>query len=145
MKTLAILLFTFLIHLPSLSAQTKIDKIKELVTFINSGDLEERMISRMIIQYTSLMPDVPKEFWEEFSAETSTELIQLLAPIYEEHFTALEIEQLLEFYNSPLGQKLFKALPDISERSLEIANIVNKETRLKLQEKLTEQGHFKLE
>jgi hypothetical protein len=42
-------------------------------------------------------------------------LTELYAPLYSEHLTAKDLEALLEFYQSPVGQKTLAALPLIGQ------------------------------
>lgn len=58
------------------------------------------------------------EFQKKFDADAVT---GQLVGIYDKHFTDDEIKGLLEFYGSPLGQKVATELPKIN-RELQIAN-----------------------
>ena len=51
------------------------------------------------------------EFQKKFDADAVT---TQLVGIYEKHFTEDEIKELLEFYGSPLGQKVAEEMPKIS-------------------------------
>jgi uncharacterized protein len=51
------------------------------------------------------------EFQKRFDAN---EVSEQLVGIYDKHFTHEEIKALLEFYGSPLGQKVAAAMPQIS-------------------------------
>ncbi len=50
----------------------------------------------------------------------AAEFTELLIPIYDEHLTRGEIQGLIEFYQSPLGQKVIEALPQIMQRSYQV-------------------------
>jgi len=45
------------------------------------------------------------------------ELMTTLIPIYDRHYSKEDIEGLIQFYQSPLGQKLAKNLPEIARES----------------------------
>jgi uncharacterized protein len=55
------------------------------------------------------------EFRKQFDADTVT---NQLVGIYEKHFTEDEIKDLLEFYGSPLGQKVAAEMPKITREAL---------------------------
>jgi len=44
-------------------------------------------------------------------------LMTILIPIYDRHYSKEDIEGLIQFYQSPLGQKLAKNLPEIARES----------------------------
>jgi hypothetical protein len=50
---------------------------------------------------------------------TADELIALVIPIYERHFTHAEVKELIEFYQSPLGQKMLAKMPLVSTECIE--------------------------
>ncbi|RJS94339.1 DUF2059 domain-containing protein [Salinisphaera sp. Q1T1-3] len=47
-------------------------------------------------------------------------LYTVLAPIYEKHFNLIELNQLVNFYQSPLGQKLVRISPQLLTESLDL-------------------------
>ena len=47
-------------------------------------------------------------------------LYSVLAPIYEKHFNLIELNQLVNFYESPLGQKLVRISPQLLTESLDL-------------------------
>lgn len=54
-------------------------------------------------------------FFEKFHAKLDIQkLLDLAVPIYDKYFTDADIKGLIQFYETPLGQKTVKALPQIS-------------------------------
>lgn len=54
-------------------------------------------------------------FFEKFHAKLDTQkLLDLAVPIYDKYFTEADIKGLIQFYETPLGQKTVKALPQIT-------------------------------
>jgi hypothetical protein len=69
------------------------------------------------------MPNIPAEFWEAFESKARgsvDSLTHLMAPVYAETFSREELQGLLAFYESPLGQRMVAAQPQILARSMEI-------------------------
>ncbi len=65
-------------------------------------------------------PQIPAAFWDAFMAHVrrdTTRLIDMLVPIYASHLTQSEIEELIRFYTSPIGQRLTAVQPAIMRES----------------------------
>jgi hypothetical protein len=74
----------------------------------------------MIAAQRQANPQIPAGFWDAFMAHArrdTTRLIDMLVPIYAAHLTRSEIEELLRFYLSPVGQRLTAVQPDILRES----------------------------
>lgn len=48
------------------------------------------------------------------------ELKKQFVPVYDEHFTHEEIKRLIAFYNEPVGKKLIKTMPALTQRGMEL-------------------------
>ncbi|MCA9753219.1 MAG: DUF2059 domain-containing protein [Gemmatimonadetes bacterium] len=106
---------------------------RELMDLMAGRDVAIGITDDVIAALAAKYPDVPSEDWDEFRVMVhGEEYAELTAAIWERHFTAEEIEGLLEFYRSPLGQKLVATKPliehdiweDASGWSLRAAKIV---------------------
>ena len=92
---------------------------KELLHISGAGELGEQMLDQMIAAQKQASPQVPEKFWTDFRSEVNTEeLIDLVAPVYARHFTVDEMQQLIQFYKTPVGKKLVQKLPVISSESM---------------------------
>jgi hypothetical protein len=47
------------------------------------------------------------------------EMTQALVPVYQKHFTKGDLEKLIAFYSSPIGQKVLTEMPAITGESME--------------------------
>ena len=80
------------------------------------GNLES-----MIASQRQNNPQIPVAFWDAFLAHArrdTTRLVDMLVPIYAAHLTQSELEELLRFYNSPIGQRLTSVQPAIFKESM---------------------------
>jgi hypothetical protein len=69
--------------------------------------------------FRQAFPKVPEQFWNDFRAGIHTdEMTAMLVPIYDKHFSEDEIRELNTFYQTPLGQKLLKELPNVTQESM---------------------------
>jgi hypothetical protein len=63
------------------------------------------------------LAELRSEF-ERIQKASLAEVMQGAAPIYARHFTAGELRDLINFYNSPTGQKALKELPQVMSEIL---------------------------
>ena len=95
--------------------------IRTLIEVTGAGEAGVKMMQDMIASMREVLPDVPEEYWTRFAAKVDPDgLIQLCIPIYAKHFAHEEVKQLLEFYRTPLGQKLITALPAVAEEAMAV-------------------------
>jgi hypothetical protein len=107
----------------SVAAKTKEQSIRELLELTNSSQLGKKIAGQLIDQYRKGMPKVPESFWTEVAAETERDmgkLIDQLVPVYDRHFTLEEIRELINFYHTPVGQKLLKEQINVLQESFSI-------------------------
>jgi len=80
----------------SIEAMTK--SIKPVLTnSLPPGDYREKLVDL---------------FFAKFSSKTNLQhLLDMAVPIYDKHFSHQEIRSLIEFYQTPLGQKTISTLP----------------------------------
>ena len=96
--------------------------IHELLALTGSVKLAVTSMEAMIPSQRAANPRMPAAFWDAFLARArsdSSRLTELLVPINAAHFTRPELEQLVRFYRTPLGQRLIKALPLIMQESVQ--------------------------
>jgi hypothetical protein len=113
-------------------------------------DLFDQDIDAQIAAMRRARPDVPDQFWQDFSVEfkrqaSPDELMKAILPIYDKHFSHREIRQLIAFYQSPLGRKISTTLPEIQQESVEAGRSwgerLGDRMHEELQKRLTEKGY----
>lgn len=99
--------------------RTKEVVARELMEVSGSSKLAMQILEQMITPMKQVIPEVPDEFWSRFMAEVNPEeLMAKVVPIYSEHYSLDELEQLIAFYRTPLGQKVIKEMPEIMKQSM---------------------------
>jgi len=114
----------------SQAAQSKIDPAKEadirkLLDLVGTKALVSQTINSMSksikpLLTNSLPPGDYREklvdlFFVKFTTKTNVEhLLDLAVPVYDKNFSHQEIRALIEFYQTPLGQKAITALPKVT-------------------------------
>jgi len=94
---------------------------RRLLTVTGAAKLALNSMETMINAQRGANPQIPEGFWDAFIAHArrdTTQLLDLLVPIYATHLTRDEIEQLIRFYESPIGKRLTAVQPMISQESM---------------------------
>ncbi len=100
-----ILLVLTLMFTVSVNAQDTSDFKSKTIEFIKlTGSAQ--MFDDAISQIGMMVPEDKKEAYTKEAKGTLTDLYSELAKIYMKEFTEAEIDKLIEFYNSEIGQKL---------------------------------------
>ena len=127
------------------------EKLMELVgTRRILRELFDQDIEAQITAMRRARPDVPDQFWQDFTAEfkrqaSPDDLMKVILPIYDRHFTHQEIRQIIALYESPLGRKISTTLPEIQQESVEAGRAWGEQLgdrmHKKLQQRLSEKGY----
>lgn len=91
-------------------SQQFVDRVSSALSMFGPAMNPQTM--RVVRQQTQA---VVKEHIEDGDA-----LYSVLAPVYQKHFNIVELNKLVNFYQSPLGQKLVKVSPQLLTESLDL-------------------------
>src|SRR5216684_3562042 len=103
-------------------------RIRELMDVTGAKNLGQQLIEAGMEQFRSSVldsqPDNPraKQFVEAFVVGfqkhfDANSLNERVVPIYDKYLTAEDLQGLLEYYRSPLGQRMLKVLPEVTRES----------------------------
>ena len=99
--------------------RNKDQAIRELIQITGASNLGRQMMEQMRPALQKAIPDLPASFWDDFMAEVKTdEMTDLIVPIYARHFTLEELEELIAFNRTPLGQKVIAEMPAVMKESM---------------------------
>lgn len=117
----------------SASKASKVDaekaaQIRELMDLTGARDMGQQLMQAGLEQFRSSVeesqPNNPraKQFMDAFTAKFQKHfdpksLNEELIPIYDRYLTGEDLKGLLDYYRSPLGQRMLKALPELSRES----------------------------
>ena len=97
---------------PLQAAAPSAAQVRQLFDAIHLDRMMRQMSSQMATVMGQALPCVPASFWNGFiNADNENDLLNRMVPIYQRHFDAQDIEGLLKFYRSPLGQKMVAQMP----------------------------------
>jgi hypothetical protein len=138
------------------ATQSKVEKIRELLAITQTESLVQQVLPVVLKQMrgmvSRLRPDIPEAVWEETMAEAEVvfresidAFIETTIPIYERNLTEEEIDGMLAFYRTAVGQSVVKKLPRLTQESMLAGQqwgvAVNEEMRKRMVEKLAEEGY----
>jgi hypothetical protein len=135
-KYLLLILFCAL-TLPGFSQTSEKEaEIIKLLELTDVKNLAEQIFDLYIPQLQTLVPSVPREFWDLFRANIDFEdFIKAYIPLYDRHYTLEEIRAMIAFYESPVGKKVIEVTPLMTAESMSIGQ----EWGLKMGQKLLEE------
>ena len=117
--------------------------IRKLMEMIGTADLGVQVSQQLLSQIRPAFPQVPESLWAEVAESLDpAELTGLAIPIYDRHFTMEELQALIDFYTTPVGQKVVKKLPLVAQESNAIGQQWGETKALEIMQRLAEQGYF---
>ncbi|KZC30602.1 MULTISPECIES: DUF2059 domain-containing protein [Rhodanobacter] len=87
-------------------------QVRDLFKVMRVEQTLGQMNTQMAAQMRQKLPCVPAEYWQGFvDGDGATAVVQRMVPVFQRHFSGEEIDGLLKFYRSPLGQKVLTEMP----------------------------------
>lgn len=129
--------------------------IEAFIEISGAEAMGDQIINQMIdawmpvakTSFPQVPPDVIVELLDEMRREMiHADLTPLIIPIYDRHFTAEDIEGLLAFYRSPLGQRMIEKMPIIMQESFAVGQAwgseIGERIGQRFAERLLEEGYM---
>jgi hypothetical protein len=111
---------------------------------IGATDLGAQVNQQLLSQMRLDFPQVPESLWTEFAESLDpAELTGLAIPIYDRHFTMEELQALIDFYTTPIGQKVVNKLPLVAQESNAVGQQWGETKALEIMQRLAEQGYYR--
>jgi hypothetical protein len=100
----------------------KAQAINRLLKITGMDKLQLQIIDQMIAQMKAqpAFQSIPDEFWSKFRQKVNTQgLTDLLIPIYSKYYTLADVNDLIAWYQTPLGKKVVTSMPGITKESMQ--------------------------
>jgi hypothetical protein len=97
--------------------------IRRLLDLTGAAKLALQSMEQMMPSQRAANPQVPAAFWDAFLAHARRDVPQLvdsLIQVYAAHFTQADLDELVRFYESPLGRRLSAAQPMVTQESMQV-------------------------
>jgi hypothetical protein len=99
----------------------KAAKIRELLALIGTQKQAEMMLDQMMSSFAKALPGQPPAFWETLKQKMDIgELIDQIVPVYAKYYSDADLDGLIAFYKSPLGQKMISVQGPLMRESMQI-------------------------
>jgi hypothetical protein len=106
--------------------------VKELLRLTGSTAMGEQVANQVFQSVVASMrqsnPDLPPrvpEIAQEVASETfgslfadEKRLLDLYVPIYQRHFSQQELDEIIRFYRTPVGEKAIRVMPAVFQESM---------------------------
>lgn len=115
-----VVLAQFSAHIATAEPATKesVTELMEITGAAKIGKMFTDQLKPMFRQAAKNIPDA--EFDDLFSEMNPEEVLELTIPVYQKHFTESDVQGLLKFYKTPVGQKFIKLTPTVTKESMAI-------------------------
>lgn len=115
--------------------------IRKFLELTGTQKMAEMMTNNMLNSIKASTKGVDSTFFAEFQKEVKFDgLLDQLIPIYDKYYSDTEIKELLQFYQSPVGQKVIATLPAITQEAMVIGQGWGKELSEKIIRRMQEKG-----
>jgi hypothetical protein len=101
--------------------------IRQVMARTKEAEQAQERILQAVAGMKLMMPRVAEKFWDKYrQLITIDELRNRLVIVYDKHYSSEELNELLKFYDSPLGKKMSDEVIPILRESMEIAQGLSK-------------------
>lgn len=111
----------------------------------NTEQTYEVAIKQMFSMFRQQQSNVPIEIWNDLEKEMNktsmNDLISMLIPVYSKHLTIDDLNELIKFYESPVGQKYAEKNPLIVQESMQVGQQWGQKIGIEFMNKLKEKGY----
>ncbi len=122
----------------------KAAQIRKLLHLTGADRIGQQIVENMFASYRKMLPQVPAKFWDEALKEMqSSHMVELVIPVYAKHFSDADIQGLIAFYQGPLGRKVVKEMPAITQESFSLGQAWGRAVAEKVKKRLVEEGYIK--
>lgn len=118
----------------SVDVDPELDRaIRQLIAATGALDIGEQFANAISMQMTQTLrqtnPDIPPRAFDIIQQEVMTVIGEemengsfedQMVPVYARYFTLQEIEELLDFYRTAIGQKTVEVMPLLTQESMQV-------------------------
>jgi hypothetical protein len=132
---------------PAADAQAlKNQRIKQMLRVMGVAKLAQGVIDQMMPAMRGMASGIPDKVWKDLTKELKVEfsedkVLDNFVPIYDKHFSATEIDELIAFYGSPTGQKFVSEQPAMMAEGMAVGEKLGRRAGERLFEKLKAKGY----
>ena len=124
MKKAVVLLLSLTFASFSMAEEAKtnnasVASVKELMDKTGTGEMAVQAMNQMLPVIKQMVPNASDEFWAEFMKEVNPDdLVEMIIPIYQRHFSQEDIDAVNAFYDTQAGKNFISSQPLIMQESM---------------------------
>ena len=125
----------------AVAAQPSEKQVRELFEVMHMDRMFGQMNTQMVTVMGQAVPCVPASYWQGFiDGDGARAVVDRMVPVFQRHFSAEEIDGLLKFYRSPLGQKVIAEMPATMAEGMQIGRQWGQQRAQEMLGQLQKQG-----
>ncbi|MBR1910890.1 MAG: DUF2059 domain-containing protein [Treponema sp.] len=114
-----------------------------------TAEVMEVMLPTIIDTYKQQLPSIPDEIWIRMEEKMHEEFLPSLAetyePIFQKYLTQKDLQQIIKFYETPVGKKLVAATPALTQESFTAGSELGRKIGMEIVQELIDEGFFSAE
>lgn len=124
-------------------APEKEEAIRKLLRVTGAAQLGSQVASSVVAQMKPAFRGVPEKLWRQLEQELGdmSAFSEQMIPIYARHYTLEDLRALVAFYESPLGQRVVRATPAITQESMALGQRWGQLQAQKIIQRLRAEGY----
>lgn len=97
------------------------EQIRALFEVMHMQETLGQMNTQMAGLMQKKLPCVPASYWQNYiDGDGAKTVMERMLPVFQRHFSAEEVDGLLKFYSSPLGQKVLADMPAVMAEAMAV-------------------------
>ncbi|MBL56691.1 MAG: hypothetical protein CMP61_05845 [Flavobacteriales bacterium] len=119
--------------------------LKTMFKVTGSEETYSTVIKQMFTMFKEQYSNVEEKTWveleKEFQKTSINDLVRMLAPVYVKYLNQEELQELIDFYSSPVGKKIAQSTPLITQESMQIGQEWGKKIGEEFVQKMKKKGY----
>lgn len=118
----------------------KAAEIRKLLELTGTAKIMDQMKAQIITMFKRQRPNVSDEVWTHLDQDMDTNaLLEKMLPLYDKYYTLDDLKAVNAFYESPAGQRMVAANPQIMQESMQIGQEWGRDVGKKVEEEIKKQ------
>jgi len=115
-------------------------EIRKLLELTGTVKMTKQVMNQMVSSFRERNNGVSSEFWDRFEKEMNIqELVDKIIPVYAKYYTIDDLKAINAFYQTPAGQRVLAATPQIMQASMQIGQTWGRQVAERLIAELKEE------
>jgi hypothetical protein len=124
-----------------------LDAMHSRETIKNMMDVMTQQVHKMTHEQLKKVPNLPPDYEARMDREAdqtlknfpTEDLLQVMIPVYQKHFSKGDIDAMIGFYATPTGQKLIRDMPAVMAETMQASSGILQKMMAKTMERVQEE------